>query len=165
MRTVDSKSAFQTGAGTQIVQDGNRERITVLAAIGADGSTLSPSRNYQGASGNLQDTWLDKFDTDEHSCFFTSSPSGRANDELGYQWICGVFDRETKAKARQGRDYCLLILDGHRSHVNIKFIEFCNKHRILLAIFRPHSTHRIQPLDASLFSPLAVYYGQEHDHF
>jgi hypothetical protein len=85
MRRVYFKLVFQTGAVKQVVQDSNREWITVLAAICADGSTLSPSLIYQGVSGNLQDTWLDEFELDEHSCFFTSSPSGWTNDELGYQ--------------------------------------------------------------------------------
>ena len=43
----------------------------------------------------------------------------------------------------------LLIVDGHSSHVNMKF---------LVLILPPHSTHRLQPLDVSLFSPLATYY-------
>jgi hypothetical protein len=47
----------------------------------------------------------------------------------------------------------------------MKFIDFCDKHRILLAILPPHSTHWLQPLDVSLFSPLAQYYSQELDLF
>jgi hypothetical protein len=32
------------------------------------------------------------------------------------------------------------------SHVTTDFIGFCDTNRILLAIFPPHSTHRLQPL-------------------
>ena len=35
--------------------------------------------------------------------------------------------------------------------------------RILLAVLPPHSTHRLQPLDIGLFSPLATYYSQAID--
>lgn len=34
-----------------------------------------------------------------------------------------------------------------------------------MAVYPPHSTHRLQPLDVSLFSPLAIYYSQELDLF
>lgn len=72
-----------------------------------------------------------------------------------------MFDRHTKSKARLGRDYRLLLVDGHGSHMNMKFIEWCDQHNILLAVYPPHSTHRLQPLDVSLFNPLANYYSQE----
>ena len=72
-----------------------------------------------------------------------------------------MFDRYTKTKARNGRDWRLLFVDGHGSHLNMKFLDWCDQHRILVAIYPPHLTHRLQPLDVSLFSPLATYYSQE----
>jgi len=33
--------------------------------------------------------------------------------------------------------------------------------RIVLAVLPPHSTHRFQPLDVGLFTPLATYYSQQ----
>jgi hypothetical protein len=36
---------------------------------------------------NVQDTWLEDFDPDEHDCFFTSTPSGWTNDGLGLAWL------------------------------------------------------------------------------
>jgi hypothetical protein len=55
----------------------------------------------------------------------------------------------------------MLYIDGHGSHVNMRFLTWANEHRILVAVYPPHSTHRLQPLDVSLFSPLANYYSQE----
>jgi len=54
-----------------------------------------------------------------------------------------------------------LSLIGHSSHVNMAFLEWCEEHRIIVAVFPPHSTHRLQPLDVSLFSPLSTFYSQE----
>jgi DDE superfamily endonuclease len=45
----------------------------------------------------------------------------------------------------------------------MKFIDFAEQNRILLAFLPPHSTHRLQPLDVGLFSPLAHFYTQEID--
>lgn len=51
-------------------------------------------------------------------------------------------------------------MDGHGSHLNMAFIKRARDLRIMLAIYPPHSTHRLQPLDVSMFSPLATYYSQ-----
>jgi hypothetical protein len=70
-----------------------------------------------------------------------------------------VFNRETKQKARLGRDWRLLILDGHGSHLSIDFIEYREAHKILLAVFPPHSTYTLQPLDVVCFKPLSSNYS------
>jgi DDE superfamily endonuclease len=143
-------------------QDGNREFITLIASICADGSALPPSLIYQGESYDLQDTWLDEFDDSTQRAFFACSKNGWSDDTLGLNWLRQVFDRTTKEKTSV-RDRRLLIVDGHSSHVNLPFIEYADANRILLAVFPPHSTHRLQPLDIGLFSPLATYYSQAID--
>jgi DDE superfamily endonuclease len=70
-----------------------------------------------------------------------------------------VFHLHTKDKA--GNQQRLLIVDGHSSHVNLKFIEWADRHRILLMILPPHSTHRLQPLDVGFFQPLATAYSKQ----
>ena len=62
-------------------------------------------------------------------------------------------------KPRQRRR--LLIVDEHSSHVNMKFINKCDELKILLLILSSHTTHRLQPLNVSLFSPLASYYTND----
>jgi hypothetical protein len=142
-------------------QDGSRSWITFLACISQDMTSLPPFLIYQGKAGQVQDSWLTEFDPEHQSAFFTTSETGWTNHELGREWLIGVFDRFTKAKARNGRDYRLLITDGHSSHINMDFLEWCDQHRIIVAVFPPHSTHRLQPLDVSLFSPLSTAYSNE----
>jgi len=55
-------------------------------------------------------------------------------------------------------------MDGHSSHINMRFIDFCDNHSIILGILPPHSTHRLQPLDVGIFSPLSTAYSNEIDH-
>ena len=76
-------------------------------------------------------------------------------------WLKQVFERFTKPKAR--RDYRLLILDGHGSHVSTDFIDFCDGNRILLAIFPPHATHSLQPLNVVVFAPMLKAYSKQLD--
>jgi hypothetical protein len=162
-KRIFSRQGYERGGYKQQLQDGNREWITAIGCICADGSTLSPGLIYQAVSGKIQDTWLQDYDPKEQNCFFASSPSGWTNDELGYAWLTTVFDRETKAKAR--RKWRLLILDGHGSHITMKFINYCDENKILLATYPPHSTHTLQPLDVSLFGPLAQAYSLELEQF
>jgi hypothetical protein len=145
-----------------VSQDGNREFITLIAAICADGTSLSPALIYAGESEHLQDTWLDGFDTTAHSAFFACSKNGWSDEKLGLNWLQDVFDRLTKSKTST-RDRRLLLVDGHNSHVNMPFIEYAHANRIVLAVLPPHSTHRLQPLDIGMFSPLATYYSQAID--
>jgi hypothetical protein len=134
VKRVFTKKAFEAGRLKHVVQDGNREWITVLGAICTDGSTLSPALIYQAVSGNIQNTWLQDYNPEEHSCFFASLATGWTNDDLGFEWLIKVFDPETKKKACQGRDWQLLILDGYGSHVTMKFLDYCHLHNILVAV-------------------------------
>jgi len=142
-------------------QDGSREWITLIATICADGSSLPPALIYKAVSGDLQDSWLQDYDPQEHACWFASSPNGWTSDKLGMSWLQSLFHKETLHKAK--RDWRLLILDGHGSHCTLSFLEWCQSNRILVAVLPPHSTHRLQPLDVSLFNPLATNYSTSLD--
>jgi DDE superfamily endonuclease len=160
-KRVISIDALKKKRTARASQDGSREFITLVATVCADGSSVAPALIYQGASHDLQDTWLDGFDDSQDLAFFASSEKGWSNDQLGLQWLEHVFDRLTKGTVRDRR---LLLLDGHNSHVNLRFINYADANRILLAILPPHSTHRLQPLDVGLFSPLSTYYSQQIDN-
>ena len=54
---VFTKGLYNHGKVLSSGGDGSREWVTVLAAICADGTPLSPALIYKAASGNLQDTW------------------------------------------------------------------------------------------------------------
>ena len=56
MKRIFSKQRYEAGATKQIIHDGNREWITTIACICADGSTLTPALIYQALTSNLQDT-------------------------------------------------------------------------------------------------------------
>ena len=44
------------------------------------------------------------------------------------------------------------------------FINFCESQKILLAVFPPHATHSLQPLDVVLFAPLSSANSLELQH-
>ncbi len=122
-RRVFSLKHLDSGKLLDAGQDGNREWITLIATICMDMTDIPPSIIYQAISGNIQDSWLTEYDPKEQSCFFASSATGWTNDELAYSWLTTVFDRNTRSKARNSRDYRLLFVDGHDSHINMKFLD------------------------------------------
>ena len=98
-KRIFSKQAWEQKKIRSSLQDGSREWITLLACVGADGTALPPSLIYQAASGNLQSTWVQDIQAEEHSVFVTSSQSGGTNNELGLAWLKQVFERFTREKA------------------------------------------------------------------
>jgi hypothetical protein len=87
------------------------------------------------------------------------SENGWTNDQLGLFWLKEVFNKHTQSRTI-GR-YRLLILDGHSSHSGPEFDQFCTENSIIPLYMPPHSSHLLQPLDVSCFSPLKRAYGQE----
>lgn len=112
-----------------------------MAAISAAPDVLPPALIYQGKSRDLQDSWLDDFESAKHHAFFCTSEKGWSSEEIGLEWLKRIFHPYTKDPA--GRGWRLLIVDGHNSHLNMTFISFADSVRILLAILPPHSTHRL----------------------
>jgi hypothetical protein len=143
------------------VQDGNREWISIIACISATGIALPPLLIYRSDSGDFQKAWLQDYDSSKHLAYFATSQSGWTFEEIGVTWLKQVFLRHTKC----GNEWRLLIVDGHSSHLNMAFITICEEEKVILAILPPHSTHRLQPLDVGVFSPLAKAYSDSLDRF
>ncbi|CAE7221418.1 DDE 1 domain containing protein [Pyrenophora teres f. teres] len=143
-KRVFTRAIWEQNERRAAIQDGNREWISVIACICGDGSSLPPGIIYEGKAG-IQSSWVCDLQPNLQEVFIAHSTSGWINNELGLAWLEQVFNRFTIDKAR--RRWRLLILDGHGSHVTSDFINFCDAHKILLAVFPPHSTHSLQPLD------------------
>ncbi|EDN04832.1 predicted protein [Histoplasma mississippiense (nom. inval.)] len=126
LKRIVSINALKSGRTIGASQDGSREFITLLASICADGTSLPPALIYQGESRDMQDTWLEDFDSKKDQVYFAASENGWSNDEYGLMWLKKIFEPHTKKKA--GRGYRLLILDGHSSHVNMAFINYAAQH-------------------------------------
>lgn len=47
----------------------------------------------------------------------------------------------------------LVLLDNHESHLFLPVIDFCREIGIVLLSFLPHCSHKIQPLDRSVYAP------------
>ena len=82
-KRVFSKAKWDRREVREALQDGSREFITVLACICADGTSLEPSVIYAGKSG-LRSAWVEDVEVGDHQVFFSNSPTGWSNDDIGF---------------------------------------------------------------------------------
>lgn len=59
----------------------------------------------------------------------------------------------------QKKKKVLLILDNHESHISLAAIDFARSNGIVMLTFPPHFSHRLQPIDVSIYSPFKTYYS------
>jgi len=57
----------------------------------------------------------------------------------------------------------LLLLDNHESHVSVACLDLAKENGITLLTFPPHCSHKLQPLDRSVFGPLKKFYNASCD--
>jgi len=87
------------------------------------------------------------------------SDSGWVTTELFLQWL-GHFAAYVKPSKTEP---VILLVDGHSSHKSLDAINFARDHGITMISFPPHSTHRLQPLDKTIYGPLKAQYNRECD--
>ena len=135
------------------VQPGNRDWVTTIECINASGWCLPP---FVILSGKLhQASWYQHLPPD---WVIAISDNGWTTDKLGVEWV-KHFDRHTRSRTYGVRR--LLILDGHGSHATPEFDQYCTENSIITLCMPAHTSHLLQPLDVSCFSPLKRAYGRE----
>ncbi|KAF2906019.1 hypothetical protein ILUMI_00158, partial [Ignelater luminosus] len=56
----------------------------------------------------------------------------------------------------------LLILDNHESHLPIPVLNICKSNGVALS-FPPHTSHKLQPVNRTVFGPLKRYFNRSAD--
>ena len=69
--------------------------------------------------------------------------------------ICVSFKQVNCSMEKQ----VLLLLDNHESHLSIEVIDYAKANGIVMLSFPPHCSHRMQPLDVSVYGPFKKYYN------
>ncbi|KAJ3512249.1 hypothetical protein NMY22_g15390 [Coprinellus aureogranulatus] len=174
IRTGDTyavdESGLQTGQGQkervfgrvdariqQQQRSGNKENITVIVSVCADGSSLPPAVVFKGQT--FLTTW--KQDNPLRASIGHSN-KGWTTGEIGVDWI-KHFDQQTKEKAGGRRR--LLLVDGHSSHYTAGLLRYAQENRIEILCYPSHSTHLFQGLDVVIFSPLKLAYSRVRDDY
>jgi hypothetical protein len=137
------------------IQPGNREWVTLIAAINAAGWSVPPFLIFAGKY-HLS-AWYEGAEIPRDWAFAVSD-NGWTNNKLGVDWL-KHFDAYTKARTVGARR--LLILDVHESHHSLEFQDLCKENNIYTLYMLFHSPHLLQSLDVGCFSPLKRAYSRE----
>lgn len=54
----------------------------------------------------------------------------------------------------------LIIMDNHETHITVPAINLAKENGIVLLTMPPHTSHKLQPLDRTVFGPYKTYYGE-----
>lgn len=85
------------------------------------------------------------------------SDSGFVNTNLFVKWLyhfnCFV--------GPSSDDPVLLIIDNHSSHISLEGTNYAREHNIVILTLPPHGSHKLQPLDVAVHSPLKTKYSIE----
>ncbi len=112
---------------------------------------------FKGKS--LQQQWVPKSINEFKDWEFTTTENGWTSDDTALEWLKKVFIPRTALQ--DPLEARLLILDGHGSHETLEFMWECFSNNIHLLFLPPHSSHVLQPLDLSVFSPLKHAYRKQ----
>ena len=152
--TMKVVTGAERRARPDLIQPGNREWVTLIQSVCAAGYATPPFIIYKGCVHIS--AWYEEASI-PRNWKLSVSENGWTNNALGLEWL-KHFDAHTKA--RQVGVYRLLILDGHESHLNQDFKDYCLENKILTLCMPSHSSHILQPLDVVCFSPLKRKYSQ-----
>jgi hypothetical protein len=111
---------------------------TVIPTVSAVGQILAPFVVFKGP---IPDDARIKLEAIGAS--FARSKSGYSDGEIFIDYLRHFEEHRVHIAGQK----CLLILDGHASHVSVAAADYCDAHGIELACLPPHSSHRLQPLD------------------
>ena len=84
-----------------------------------------------------------------------ANPTGWMNTELFVEVIQHFISKTFSSKENPS----LLIFDNHESHLSIKALDLAKNYGVTILTIPPHSSHKMQPLDISVFAPFKVYYN------
>ena len=142
--------------GTKYLQSrtsGNRETITVIAAVNAQGRSLPPHFVVKGKTQRS----LGSFQTEDapEGSTWSVSDSGWTKQGIMHLWFVKSFLPAIGPERPQ-----LLILDGHDSHNFVELLTDAVANNIHLLELPAHTSHWLQPCDRTLFGPLKRSYNR-----
>lgn len=126
--------------------------ITMALTVSANGNSVPPF--FLFPRKNMQATFLDNV---------SNGTVGFANDSGWMQQAEFVrFIRHFIRSVKPSPDSpVLLLLDNHASHLSVDALDVAYANGVHILSFPPHCSHRLQPLDVSVYGPVKSYYKRQ----
>ncbi|XP_046393584.1 uncharacterized protein LOC124161317 [Ischnura elegans] len=147
-KIVAPKGIKQLGSMTS----GERgQNVTMIAAINAVGNHIPPMFVFPRV--NFKDFMLTGAPV---GSIGGANPSGWSNESLFLKFLDHFIQHAKPSK----EEPILMFLDNHDSHVNIPVIEKARASGIIMITFPPHTSHKLQPLDRTVFGSFKMHYNR-----
>ena len=123
--------------------------VTVCCAVSAIGNTVPPMFVFPRV--HYKDSFVNGAPPNSIGA---AHPSGWMTAE-NFLTFMKHFVRHVRCSQEET---VLLILDNHESHLSIEVLEFAKENGVIMLSFPPHTSHKLQPLDRSVYGPFKKYY-------
>ena len=88
-----------------------------------------------------------------------ATKSGWINEGLFIEYLNHVIQHTRCSKEHK----ILLILDNHESHITLQAVDLAKENGIVMLTLPPHTSHRLQLLDRSVYGPFKKAYNRAMD--
>lgn len=132
------------------------ELVTVCASINSAGGHVPPFMIFP------RKNWQDRF--------LSHGPPGSNATTYPSGWMtCPSFINFLEHFVRFAQPSLdrkhLIIMDNHESHCSVEAVNYARDNGIVFLTIPPHTSHKLQPLDRTVFGPLKTYYSQAASNF
>ena len=156
--TVQSPKQVVTEQGRKqvgsITSSERGELVTVVYAVSASGNVIPPLFIFPRV--NYKDHFIRG--APPGSVGFATR-SGWINEDIFLEYLQHII-RNTRCSPDHK---ILVIMDNHDSHISLKAIDMAKANGIVLLTIPPHTSHRLQPLDRSVYGPFKGAYNRAMD--
>lgn len=122
------------------------ELVTVVCAVNATGNAVPPMFIFPRVR------YKDHFITPPGS-IGTSTRSGWINEDTFAEFLEHLVQHTNCSSDRP----ILLILVNHKAHISLRALDMAKQKGIVMLTIPPYTSHRLQPLDKSVYGPFKTY--------
>ncbi|XP_047122364.1 uncharacterized protein LOC105844113 [Hydra vulgaris] len=128
--------------------------VTMCNAVNASGSSITPF--YIFPRVHFKDFFLRN---SIPGSVGTANKSGWMVESTFMEW----FNHFIKSVRPSKTNPVLLILDNHEYYLSINFIDLASDNGVIVLTIPPHTSHKLQPLDITVYGPFKRHYNREID--
>ena len=151
LSVITQRGKKQVGAITSAERG---ELVTVVYTVSAIGTVVPPLFIFPRV--NFKEHFTRGGPTD---CIGRASRSGWMLADIFVEYLKHLV-KHTKCSTDKK---ILLIMDNHDTHISLEAIDTAKANGIVLLTIPPHTSHRLQPLDCSVYGPFKSAYNRALD--
>ena len=123
----------------------------MVYTINASGNVLSPMFIFPRVN------FRNYFIRGPPGCSGSATRSGWINEELFIEYLSHLICHTRCSTELK------MILDNHKSYISLHAIDLARANRVIMLTIPPHTSHRLQPLDKSIYGPFKSSYSRAMD--